>query len=91
MGTIKKPSEEFPQVKLQEMHLLVCHQGIHLKYSEVITQARNQVLKEAPQVKPHSWALIFEPQGIHPLEGQHFIPQGRQLRIPANIYHQFQL
>ena len=73
------------------MNLLVCHQRIHPKNSEVIPQARNKDLKKEPRANPHSWALLFEPQGIYPLEGQHFIPQGRQLRIPANIYHQFQL
>ena len=73
------------------MHLLLGLQGSHLKDSEVIPQARNQGLRKAPQVNPHIWTLLLEPQAMHPLIFQHWRPQGIQLRIPAHIYHQVQL
>ena len=91
MGTIKNPSEGFPQVRLQAMHLLVGHQGGHLKYSELIPQARNQGLKNSPELKPHSWVLLLEPQAMHLFVCQHWSPQGSQLRRPDQIHHQVQI
>ena len=67
---------------------MVGHQGVHMKDSEVILRARNQGLKKVPQVKPHSWFLLLEPQAMRTLVCQHWIPQGSQLRIPSQLYHQ---
>ena len=64
---------------------------LNLKWPGTPTPSKESRPKKAPQFNPHSWTLLLEPQAIHPLLCQHWIPWGIQLRILAQIYHQVQL